>query len=166
MADIERLRRVLAHIEQHPELWRQETWVSETACGTAYCFAGWTLALEGIQMVVDEDGVYVDDRELPQPWLDRLRALRLGYLYGDWHRAAVSDVAALVLGLYSEDGRLTNDKWALFGACVTLDNLREMIDRLERGQSAIRGGIHVRARTTDPQEAARGGVAHTGGVAD
>jgi len=130
-----RLRRVLAHIESTPQLWNQSTWVSETSCGTAYCFAGWAVALEGIPIVVDDGSPYIDFRTLPEPWHSKLDKLSLAYLDGGWHRAAVSDVAALILGLH--------DKWALFRACLTLDELRESIDRICADNSAIRREAHV-----------------------
>lgn len=41
--------KVLDHIDAHPEQWDQKHW-----CGTAMCFAGWTVALSGIK--VDEEG--------------------------------------------------------------------------------------------------------------
>lgn len=34
-------RQAFNHIVKHPTLWRQEWWVTEVPCGTAYCFGGW-----------------------------------------------------------------------------------------------------------------------------
>lgn len=36
---------VLTQIELEPERWDQSDWVSYKQCGTAYCFAGWAVAL-------------------------------------------------------------------------------------------------------------------------
>ena len=36
---------VLAQIERTPERWRQQFYQSRTPCGTAFCFAGWAIAL-------------------------------------------------------------------------------------------------------------------------
>lgn len=148
MADEVRMRRVLAHIEDNPDLWDQNNWVAETVCGTSYCYAGWTVVLEGIPIQIGRGGLaYVDRRTLSQPWLGRLDALGLDYLHGDNQSVAVSDVAALILGLY-EDGR-SSEKWGLFGACLTLDDLRQAIDRICAGKPAIRGGVRVRSGQTD-----------------
>lgn len=38
-------RRVLEHIEAHPDSWLQSLWAQRSECGTTYCFAGWTIAL-------------------------------------------------------------------------------------------------------------------------
>ena len=82
MADVAKLKRVLAVVEQAEQvgLWDQGSWWhdvegrdpldvdGEHFCGTAYCFAGWTLALEGWkpgyyahQMVKGEYEVGVDE---------------------------------------------------------------------------------------------------------
>jgi len=137
VADELRMRRVLAHIESNLPLWDQNNWVVETSCGTAYCYAGWTVVLEGIPVHTNVDGLpYVDRRTLPQPWRDRLEALNLDYLAnglnGYEDHVAVSDMAALILGLY-DDGR-ERDKWHLFGACLGLDGLRQAIDWLCTGR--------------------------------
>ena len=42
------LRKVMEHIEAHPEEWDQETWVS--TCETKACFAGWACWLSGVGM--------------------------------------------------------------------------------------------------------------------
>lgn len=47
MTNVDLLRQTLEHIETHPELWDQMHWAHQTACGTAYCFAGTALMLAG-----------------------------------------------------------------------------------------------------------------------
>jgi len=43
------LRKVLDHIDAHPEEWRQGGWAIETECGTACCIAGFAVAMtEGL----------------------------------------------------------------------------------------------------------------------
>jgi len=37
------LRAVLAHIEAHPETWKQSSW----HCGTSHCFGGWAQIMAG-----------------------------------------------------------------------------------------------------------------------
>jgi hypothetical protein len=37
--NIDNFKKVLDHIEAHPETWKQAVW--HTQCGTAHCFAGW-----------------------------------------------------------------------------------------------------------------------------
>lgn len=39
--------RVLDQIDAHPELWRQDWWLTKADCGTAACFAGWACILSG-----------------------------------------------------------------------------------------------------------------------
>ena len=41
------INRVVEQIDSRPETWNQGVWKAETKCGTAYCFAGWTAAMEG-----------------------------------------------------------------------------------------------------------------------
>lgn len=52
--------RVLDHIDAHPDQHDQGRWFRKTACGTAGCFAGWTVALAGHRIEfdteLDEDG--------------------------------------------------------------------------------------------------------------
>jgi hypothetical protein len=67
MANVPLLCKVLEHIENHPEEWDQKNWKTETACGTAYCFAGHALVMMGHEILenkyyapVDEHGTLVD----------------------------------------------------------------------------------------------------------
>lgn len=47
MVDVELLERVMRHIEAHPEQHDQDVYIRQDSCGTAACFAGWTLLLSG-----------------------------------------------------------------------------------------------------------------------
>ena len=65
------LRKVLDHIEAHPEEHDQGWWATrrytETgqSCGTAYCLAGWTAVLDGWTPIFDEfensEGVFEEE---------------------------------------------------------------------------------------------------------
>lgn len=127
MADtpnVDLLRRTLAHIETHPELWDQTRWRTETEnCGTAYCFAGWAATLDGGQwysddpgsacgddlLAVDEDGEYV-------------MALKDGTLVTD-----IQARAERILGLTESQAEM------LFYSLNTLDDLRGIVAELCEG---------------------------------
>lgn len=47
MANIEKLEATLDHIKMNRDQHDQRAWAMKTECGTAMCFAGWTVALEG-----------------------------------------------------------------------------------------------------------------------
>lgn len=47
MVNVERLTKVLEHIEGNPDEWGQETWGRRTRCGTTHCVAGHTVAMFG-----------------------------------------------------------------------------------------------------------------------
>lgn len=165
------MRRTLAHIQANLGLWDQNKWVGRTDCGTTYCFAGWTVVLEGIPITVNEHGMaYVHPEDVPEPWMFEVRKRRYDYLDHQSpgrRRITVSDMAAVILDL-SGEGRNPNEHWALFGACASIPVLRRSIDRICAGKDPLGGGVYGRVRESqeNPQEAARGGVAHTGGVAD
>lgn len=168
MPDVERMRRTLAHIEANQGLWNQNKWAEDTACGTTYCYAGWAVVLEGIPVRISEGGMaFVDQRDVPEPWMTKVRERRFDYLSDRYHRVAVSDMAAVILDLCGE-GRNPNEHWALFGACNTLEGIAFVINRIESGANPILGGVYGRVREgeTDPQEAEGRGVADPGGVSD
>lgn len=48
--------KVLDHIGANPQQHNQALWFHKTECGTAGCFAGWSLALSGAQMEYRSDG--------------------------------------------------------------------------------------------------------------
>lgn len=45
------LRKVLEHITEHPNEWDQDNWGVKTACGTAHCVAGHTVAMTGHELM-------------------------------------------------------------------------------------------------------------------
>lgn len=51
------IRKVMAHIREHPEQWDQEWWDSRFAdkatCGTPRCFGGWVLVFGGRTDLLD-----------------------------------------------------------------------------------------------------------------
>lgn len=80
----ELLRRVIAQIEAHPELWDQTWWREEKPCGTAYCFAGWTAILSGAAFVRLPSGNLSETMVIPP---------------GGGDPEPVSDYAARILGI-------------------------------------------------------------------
>lgn len=50
------LRKVLDHIDAHPEEWRQSTYATVTDCGTAHCIAGHAVAMT-VGVTRDQNGV-------------------------------------------------------------------------------------------------------------
>lgn len=54
--ELDRLRRVLAHIDANPESLDMRTIAHKSECGTTCCIAGHAVALEGRAFIFDEDG--------------------------------------------------------------------------------------------------------------
>lgn len=165
------MRRTLAHIQANLGLWDQNKWVGRTDCGTTYCYAGWTVVLEGIPITVNDVGIaYVRLEDVPEPWMVPVRERGIDYLdhqaFGRG-RITISDMAAVILDL-SGEGRNPNEHWALFGACARIPALRDAIDRICAGKDPLGGGVYrrVRERSEDTQEAAGPGVDGTGTVSD
>lgn len=108
-------RAVLAHIEAHPETWSQGNWAIRTDCGTAFCFAGWTVALSGGKFVwnaseiedVDEEASYVTG------------------VPGTAGAPSIGWAAAKLLGLVYDP--LAGCAAHLFAGENTLDDLRDMV---------------------------------------
>lgn len=100
MRNIELLEKTMQFIKDNPEKHDQHTW-----CGTAQCFAGWAVHLQGGR-VVDEESAIVE----------------VG-----WHRDHVQDVAESLLGL---DGW---ESGALFAGGNTLEELELMVKDLVNG---------------------------------
>lgn len=62
------LRKVLEHIDAHPEEWYQSSWgihTPQSACGTAFCVAGHAVMLSGEGYTFAPDGEFYDSAELP-----------------------------------------------------------------------------------------------------
>lgn len=123
MAYSELLRGVLAHVEAQAALgnWDQTQWRKPTAydytetgdlnvCGTAFCFAGWTCELAGLQWVSD-------------------KSYSMGYDMLQWPEGGtkhVEDAARILLGLtWDEAGEL-------FAGWNTLDDLRRIVAEITR----------------------------------
>ncbi|XVQ07305.1 hypothetical protein ACQP1W_32450 [Spirillospora sp. CA-255316] len=107
--NVDLLKRTLAHIEAHPEEWDQNEWCTELDCGTAYCFAGWAIKLDGRatftavnDFVIDEDGTSQD----------------------------TDDYAAGLLGIKSLERAERDCEEHLFAADNSLDDLRRIVGEL------------------------------------
>lgn len=131
------LKQTLAHVEAHQADWNQRQWITpadereDPSCGTAYCFAGWAVALSGYK--VERTGS-VGIGQLPPEVVYRLDAedniYQSGYVGG--LAAGCGHVAAVLLGikaLGSQDGE------HLFDGYNTLDDLRRIVAEL-CGESA------------------------------
>jgi hypothetical protein len=108
---------VLDHIEAHPEQWDQTNWARQVPeCGTAGCFAGWTVMLSGMTPLFRESYGgramdVIDDR---------------GY------QVSVSEAATRLLGaryvyidtdIYPDD----DEEEDLFDESNDLDDLRRLV---------------------------------------
>jgi len=92
--------------------WRQDVWVMHSSlCGTAGCFAGWRVILDGFsELVLDESGE-----------VDALRNPQTGqHVY----LSMLPAQAATSLDLWLADAR------ELFSSDNTLEDLKELVDRL------------------------------------
>jgi hypothetical protein len=95
--NLDLLDAVMDHIDQHPEEWNQGAWF----CGTAACFAGHSVLMNGWGVVYD--------------W---------GMVEKDGERAGVERLARRLLGLTDEQA----DR--LFDPGNTLDDLHSMVKQL------------------------------------
>ena len=98
------LHRVMDEILAHPEQHAQGTWATRTACGTAYCFAGFACVLSGEQ--IDWTGFEQGDTVL---WMEN----------GD----SIKDAAKHLLGL--EGSALT-----LFNGGNSTADLKHFVDEI------------------------------------
>jgi hypothetical protein len=123
MANIEKLEAVLDHIKMHPESHNQEVWAEKTECGTAYCMAGWAVALAGYEFCWRSDGTtssVITERTATST-----------------HCELIEEIATAVLGL---DFRDADD---LFHSLNTVDDLELMVKNLSNGEP-IRDGVPMR----------------------
>lgn len=58
--DVPRLRKELEYVTNHPEHWRQNQWLKQTACGTVGCLAGNTVLHAGGEPLFGAGGARVD----------------------------------------------------------------------------------------------------------
>src|SRR6478609_3488156 len=71
------LRKVLEHIDAHPEEWRQDSWATRTsasACGTAFCFAGHAVVLAGGELLWDKETGVAFEVTMPDGSTSRIAA--------------------------------------------------------------------------------------------
>lgn len=124
---IELAKAVMDHIEADPDHHDQTTWLRATPCGTAGCFAGWTVLLSGCTFApqVDLDRV---ERESLQVWKIDSEGRLHDWMYGTGLYPAdtktVGEWAQEHLGLNDENAR------ALFHTKNTREHLRAMVDML------------------------------------
>lgn len=132
MANVELLKRTLQHIEDHPENWNQGLWITlpeerePGRCGTAYCFAGWTVMLSGHE--IDADG-YVPFETLPDEVRARIDPFDVGQhsdadFVGNRTSVGVAEAAAALLDI--------EDFWRapgphLFDGSNDLEDLRQHV---------------------------------------
>ncbi len=126
------LRQTLEHIETHQADWNQRQWITpadereDPSCGTAYCFAGWAVALSGYK--IERTGVVRID-QLPPDMVHRLnaedRVFSSGYAGGSV--AECGSVGAVLLGIRHFDGR---GGCHLFCGHNDLDDLRRFVVEL------------------------------------
>lgn len=125
--DVE-LRRIMAHIEAHPKLWKQNKWRSITTCGTAYCFAGWKCELDGVEWAVSAYDTYSDRIIVRDGDLTSL--------------TTIERYAARTLGISHTE--IDYDGIPLFWPHNTLRDLHRMVNdlciRAELARAAIRAG--------------------------
>lgn len=120
MPNTELLQRTLAQIEAHPEQWDQRNFASQVNCGTSYCFAGWSIALD------HPTAAFLFEDAHPKQSVDRFAdRVSLDPYAPDvrW----ISTVAQELLGLSGDTAEI------LFAAGNTLDELRAMVADLVAG---------------------------------
>lgn len=106
--NLDLLDRVMDHIDQHPEEWKQSYWITATTCGTAACFAGHACLMEGWQLFP----------------VSRFGSYRFEMVAKDGAVNDVRDVAVALLGLDEKQAE------RLFGATNTLDDLHSMVKQI------------------------------------
>lgn len=114
--NIELLDETLAHIEAHPETWKQGSW----RCETGMCFAGWVCELTGGEWVDTPDnewgGHLVAEPEDDATYVDTVGKV-----------VHASTRANRLLGLSTSE---TNE---LFNASNDITGIRNIIRRIKKG---------------------------------
>jgi hypothetical protein len=111
--NVDRLSRVLAHVEANQGLFDQRFWAHRKACGTTYCFAGWTVR------------IYSPESEFQFALIVPVA----GHCLSDGH--LIDEVAAEILGL----DRQTSDR--LFYGCSTLAEVRRAVAAIIRSAEKV-----------------------------
>jgi hypothetical protein len=124
MANIDKLKAVLAKIKADPKSWDQSVWI----CGTAACFAGHAVLMEGARPAS------------PSAWFQRYRPVT-----SHTDRAVlcgvtvdVSTAAEVILGL------TPSQAGCLFEQENELEDLERMVAALARGESNLEPYIEDR----------------------
>lgn len=117
--------RVLDWIDAHPEQHDQARWFQKTACGTAGCFAGWTVVLAGHRVgfdeMPDEDGVQRYDT------IDGTRLLSVAGVAIDDLGIATSTVECQVCESCGQRDRADD---ALFAASNSREDLGRLVEEI------------------------------------
>lgn len=111
------LRKVLEHITEHPEEWDQTVWARPTACGTAYCVAGWAVTMAGLTV-------------------DMERLNNAGYRGTLTDGRPVWDAAAALLGVPKVDF-LDDAEGDIFDPCNDLHDIWRIASELTHGEIEI-----------------------------
>lgn len=142
--DVALLRKTLEHIEAHQNEWYQGSWRiprTTSSCGTAMCFAGWATEIMDGEWI-SRTGEYVIANEADREWVAGLENGGCD-VFGDSMirerpngRGEIhcSYRARRLLGLSQKQA---ND---LFSGRNDLDDLREIVDRLERAAFGVPEG--------------------------
>jgi hypothetical protein len=117
MANIPKCEAVLDHITMNPESHDQTKWAVRTECGTAGCFAGWAVMLDGGWELDWFDGNFVGQHTS--------FAKRTGHWAGD----LIHEAAREILELTPQEANV------LFYAGNTIDDLGRMVKNLANGDS-------------------------------
>lgn len=101
----ELLEQVMQHITDHPEQHDQLLWVNQ--CGTAACFAGWAVILDGWTVLHDEDAcepwVSKPTHWYPQEPISRRAVRLLGLTSVEAHKLFEPDNSREMLALMVKD---------------------------------------------------------------
>lgn len=123
MADIERLEATLAWAKANPKQHDQDTWGSQTPCGTTMCFAGAAVNMSDEYEMVWRHA-WGASGELK---VDSCIRKKTG------HRYHIPDAAARLLKLNSEE------KSALFYEADTVEDLELMVKNIANGVHVLEG---------------------------
>jgi hypothetical protein len=112
------IRKTWEHILAHPEEHDQHTWGLATACGTTMCFAGQAVVLNGDEPIWE---VFPPDTIMNSSRSDEQQMVSVR-LKKDGSRYAVSDAAAIVLGLDADEAE------RLFMDCTNIEEVSEVVN--------------------------------------
>ena len=125
MANVDLLRRTLAHIEANPEIWNQEDY----RCGSGLCFAGWAAQLAGGRWYTADPNHRLAQFLVSEP-ADGNSELRGREFFGV-RVSTVHPRAQRLLDLDDEDAE------ALFHPDNTIEDLRGFVAALTTGSGGL-----------------------------